>query len=177
MNSSKRYKKSELINFTYNILKKVGLNNSNSKIISDLIIRADERGVWSHGIVRLPVYVNRIEKKAAKKNPNFKFKKISNNIFHLSGDNGLGYLAANAGIKKCVSLAKEKGIGLVAISKSNHFGMAANYLEFASKNKCIAWVYTMPQKHYRLMVLWRLFLAQALLHLDVRQKIKISLLS
>ena len=49
MNSSKRYKKSELINFTYNILKKVGLNNSNSKIISNLIIRADERGVWSHG--------------------------------------------------------------------------------------------------------------------------------
>ena len=45
MNSRKRYKKSELINFTYNILKKVGLNNSNSKIISDLIIRADERGV------------------------------------------------------------------------------------------------------------------------------------
>ena len=37
MNSRKRYKKSELINFTYNILKKVGLNNSNSKIISDLI--------------------------------------------------------------------------------------------------------------------------------------------
>ena len=146
MNSRKRYKKSELINFTYNILKKVGLNNSNSKIISDLIIRADERGVWSHGIVRLPVYVNRIEKKAARKNPNFKFKKISNNIFHLSGDNGLGYLAANAGIKKCVSLAKEKGIGLVAISKSNHFGMAANYLEFASKNKCIAWVYTNASK-------------------------------
>jgi len=90
MNSRKRYKKSELINFTYNILKKVGLNNSNSKIISDLIIRADERGVWSHGIVRLPVYVNRIEKKAAKKNPNFKFKKFQIIFFIYRGITVLG---------------------------------------------------------------------------------------
>ena len=146
MNIKKRYKKTELIQFTFNVLKKVGLNKSNSKTTAELIIRADERGVWSHGIVRLPVYVRRIEKRSAKINPSLKFKKITNNIFHLSGDNGLGYIAATAGMKKCVSLAKKNGIGLVGISESNHFGMAANYLEVATKNKCIAWVFTNASK-------------------------------
>ena len=49
-------------------------------------------------------------------------------------------------MKKCVSLAKKNGIGLVGISESNHFGMAANYLEVATKNKCIAWVFTNASK-------------------------------
>ena len=146
MNIKKRYKKTDLIKFAFKVLKKVGLNNLNSKTVANLIVRADERGVWSHGIVRLPIYIKRIEKKSAKINPILKFKKITNNIFHLSGDNGLGYIAANEGIKKCVSLAKKNGIGLVGISESNHFGMAANYLEIAAKNKCIAWVFTNASK-------------------------------
>ena len=91
MTIKKRYKKSELIQFTINVLKKVGLNKLNSTTVAELIIRADERGVWSHGIVRLPVYVKRIEKRSAKINPSLKFKKITNNISHLSGDNGLGW--------------------------------------------------------------------------------------
>ena len=146
MTTKRRYKKTELIQFVFKVLQKVGLNNLNSKTVAELIVRADVRGVWSHGIVRLPVYIKRIEKKSAKINPSIKFKKITNNIFHLSGDNGLGYIAASVGIKKCVSLAKKNGIGLVGINESNHFGMAANYLEVATKNKCIAWVFTNASK-------------------------------
>ena len=63
--------------FTFNVLKKVGLSNLNSKTVANLIVRADERGVWSHGIVRLSAYVKRIEKKSAKINPILKFKKTS----------------------------------------------------------------------------------------------------
>ncbi len=146
MTTKRRYKKTELIQFVFKVLQKLGLNNLNSKTVAELIVRADVRGVWSHGIVRLPVYIKRIEKKSAKINPSIKFKKITNNIFHLSGDNGLGYIAASVGIKKCVSLAKKNGIGLVGINESNHFGMAANYLEVATKNKCIAWVFTNASK-------------------------------
>ena len=146
MTTKRRYKKTELIQFVFKVLQKVGLNNLNSKTVAELIVRADVIGVWSPGIVRLPVYIKRIEKKSAKINPSIKFKKITNNIFHLSGDNGLGYIAASVGIKKCVSLAKKNGIGLVGINESNHFGMAANYLEVATKNKCIAWVFTNASK-------------------------------
>ena len=69
MNIKKRYKKTDLIKFAFKVLKKVGLNNLNSKTIANLIVRADERGVWSHGIVRLPIYIKRIEKKSAAGRP------------------------------------------------------------------------------------------------------------
>ena len=50
MNIKKRYKKTDLIKFSFKVLKKVGLNNLNSKTVANLIVRADERGVWSHGL-------------------------------------------------------------------------------------------------------------------------------
>jgi L-2-hydroxycarboxylate dehydrogenase (NAD+) len=39
-------------------------------------------------------------------------------------------------------MAKKNGIGLVAVSNSNHFGMAALYLEKAIKNNCMSWIFT-----------------------------------
>jgi len=139
-------KSSILKSISSKILNKIGLNLIHSKVVSKMLVRADERGVWSHGIVRLPVYVQRLNKNAANPKPKLKFKKISQSAFHLNGDNGLGFISANEGMKKCIQLAKKNGIGLVGISNSNHFGMAANYLELAAKNNCISWVFTNASK-------------------------------
>jgi len=144
---NKKYVESKkLIKFTKDIFLNCGLSAKNSLIVSKLLIRADERGVWSHGIVRLPVYIKRLEKKAANPKPKLKLKKITNSAYHLDGDNGLGFISAFAGTEKCIQLAKKNGIGLVGVSKSNHFGMAANYLETAAQNNCMAWIFTNASK-------------------------------
>jgi len=144
---NKKYiKSSKLITFTKSVFSKCGLNTKNSLTVSKLLIRADERGVWYHGIVRLPVYIKKKKKKAANPKPRLKLKKITNNAYHLDGNNGLGFISAFAGTEKCIQLAKKNGIGLVGVSKSNHFGMAANYLELATKNNCIAWIFTNASK-------------------------------
>ena len=45
-------------------------------------------------------------------------------------------------MNECVKVAKKYGVGIAGVYNSNHFGMAANYLEIATKNDCIAWVFT-----------------------------------
>ena len=70
----KKIKNSKLKSLTQVILKKVGLNSINAKVVSEMLVRADERGVWSHGIVRLPVYVQRLNKNAANPKPKLQFK-------------------------------------------------------------------------------------------------------
>ena len=52
--------------------------------------------------------------------------------------------------------------------------MAANYLEFASKNKCIAWVYTNASKALPPHGAMAPFFGTSPFAFDVRQKIKIS---
>ena len=65
MKIEKRYKKKIILNFTINIFKKLNLSRSNANLVAKHLLRADERGVWSHGIVRLPIYTERLEKKVA----------------------------------------------------------------------------------------------------------------
>ena len=80
-------------------MSRIGLSLTHSKVVSKMLVRADERGVWSHGIVRLLVYVQRLNKNAANPKPKLKFKKISQSAFHLNGDNRLGFISANEGMK------------------------------------------------------------------------------
>ena len=53
----------------------------------------------------------------------------------------MGFVTSTLAMKKCVQIAKKNG-AIAGIYNSNHFGMAANYLEIAAKNNCIAWIFT-----------------------------------
>jgi len=62
--------------FISQIFQKCNLTKSHADIVSNGLVNADLRGVWSHGVVRTSVYCNRILNKAAKPKPNIKFKTI-----------------------------------------------------------------------------------------------------
>ena len=128
--------------FICRIYEKYNVPKKYASIISKGLVRADIRGIWSHGIVRVPIYCKRIEKKVANPRPKIKFKNILRNILHIDGDNSLGFVTSTLAMKKCVQLAKKNGVAIAGIYNSNHFGMAANYLEIATKNNCIAWMFT-----------------------------------
>ena len=137
-----KIKPDKLENFISNIYQKCKVSKKHAMIIAKGLVRADVRGVWSHGVVRASIYCERIFKKVANPKPKIKFKKIQKNILHVDGNNGLGFVTSSLTMNKCVQIAKKNGIGIAGIYNSNHFGMAANYLEIATKNDCIAWVFT-----------------------------------
>jgi L-2-hydroxycarboxylate dehydrogenase (NAD+) len=141
-----KIKATTLQKFISQIFQKCNLSKAHADIVSQGLVNADLRGVWSHGVVRTSVYCNRILNKAAKSKPNIKFKKIQKNIFHVNGDNGIGFITSRLAMDKCISAAKKFGVGIAGIYNSNHFGMAANYLMQATNNNCIAWVFTNASK-------------------------------
>ncbi|MSP05958.1 MAG: Ldh family oxidoreductase [Candidatus Fonsibacter sp.] len=145
-NFGQRYNHKYIRNFIQKIFIKSKLSKIDSYIVASSLVYADLKGVWSHGIARTSVYYKRIEQKLAKARPKIKFKKIFPSVAHIDGDNGLGFIIANQAIKKCISLAKKNGVGVVGVHNSNHFGMAALYVEKATKNNCICWVFTNASK-------------------------------
>ena len=142
----KRYNYKYIINFIKKIFIQANFSAFDANIIASSLVKADLRGVWSHGIARTSIYYKRVEQGLAKKNPKIKLKKIFPTITHIDGDNGLGFVVANKAIKECIKLAKKNGVGIVAVKNSNHFGMAALYIEEATKNNCISWVFTNASK-------------------------------
>ena len=124
------------------IFQKHNLSKYHSKIVSDYLIKAELLDAPSHGLARLKMYCDRIQKKLINPKPNIKIKKISNSISHVDANDSIGFVAADIGIKQAIKNAKKTGIGLVAIKKSGHYGLSSFYAEQAVKNNLIVFCFT-----------------------------------
>ena len=97
------------------IFKKNGLSTNHAIICSKALINAELVGAHSHGLARLKMYCDRIQKKVINPKPKIKIKKISQSITQIDANNSIGFVAADIGIKKAIKNAKKTGIGLVGI--------------------------------------------------------------
>ena len=118
------------------IFKKHGLSGEHSNISSNALINAELVGAYGHGLSRLKMYCDRINKKIINPRPKIKIKKISQSISHIDADNSIGFVAADIGIKIAINNAKKTGVGLVAVKNSGHYGLSGYYAEQAVKKIC-----------------------------------------
>jgi len=125
-----------------NIFKNFNLNNSHATISAEYLIKAELVGAPSHGLARLKMYCERIKKKIINPKPKIKIKKISQSITHIDGNNSIGFVAADIGIKTAIKSAKKTGIGLVAIKNSGHYGLSSFYAEQAVKKNLMVLCFT-----------------------------------
>ena len=129
-----------------NIIKKIfinhKLNNSHAIICANALINAELVGAPSHGLSRLKMYCDRINKKVINPRPKIKIRKISQSIAHVDADNCIGFVAADIGIKQAIKNAKRTGIGLVGIKNSGHYGLSGYYAEQAVNKNLIAFCFT-----------------------------------
>tara|TARA_B100001029_G_scaffold94882_2_gene77945 strand:- start:7055 stop:8062 length:1008 start_codon:yes stop_codon:yes gene_type:complete len=124
------------------IFKKNGLSTNHAIICSKALINAELVGAHSHGLARLKMYCDRIQKKVINPKPKIKIKKISQSITQIDANNSIGFVAADIGIKKAIKNAKKTGIGLVGIKNSGHYGLSGYYAEQAVKKNLIVFCFT-----------------------------------
>jgi LDH2 family malate/lactate/ureidoglycolate dehydrogenase len=62
-------------------------------LVADALIDADLRGVSTHGLVRFPVYTNRVRKRLVNPTPTVRVVSTKGAVRVLDGDNGFGQVA------------------------------------------------------------------------------------
>ena len=132
----------KLINLINKIFLGRGLTPKHSMISAKAIINAELVGAHSHGLSRLKMYCDRIDKKVINPKPKIKIKNISKSISKVDADNSIGFVAADVAIKKAIKNAKETGIGLVGVKKSGHYGLSGYYAEQATKKNLVTIIFT-----------------------------------
>lgn len=137
-----KIKTNRLRRILIDIFKKHNLNSSHALICADALINAELVGAPTHGLSRLKMYCDRINKKVINPKPKIKIKKISQSIAHIDANNSIGFVAGNIGIKQAIKNAKKTGIGLVGIKNSGHYGLSGYYAEKAVKKNLIAFCFT-----------------------------------
>jgi LDH2 family malate/lactate/ureidoglycolate dehydrogenase len=122
-----RYNWEGLQSFCYQIFKKAGVPDLSAAIIAQSLVEADLRGVDSHGVVRTPIYLQRMEKGMI--DPYAEMEKVSESdgTILVDGKNNFGSVIGTKALELALEKAKRNGTALVGVKGSNHFGTGAYY--------------------------------------------------
>jgi LDH2 family malate/lactate/ureidoglycolate dehydrogenase len=114
--------------FTQRLLTAHGVPGDDAGIVSECLVKADLRGVDTHGAVRLPIYLSRLRRGLINPRPRLEPKRVTPIAALLDGQNGFGFVAGTRAMREAIAMAQGFGIGMVAVKHSTHFGMAASYV-------------------------------------------------
>ena len=137
MDEQRKYAVEEIRSFSINVLKNVGLNPENAEIVTDSLIFADLRNVSSHGIIRLPTYIERVDTGVMELQPEMEFISQKGATCLLDAKNGFGQIAGHMAMKRTIDAANDFGIGMAAVKNSNHFGTASYFSMMALEKNMI----------------------------------------
>lgn len=109
------------------ILVKAGVGEGDARIVAESLTLSNLRGVDSHGIMRLPIYVERLQKALMESDANIRVIKEDPVSAIVDGCNSLAQVTARKAMAQAIEKAKQSTLGLVLVKNSNHFGTAAEY--------------------------------------------------
>jgi LDH2 family malate/lactate/ureidoglycolate dehydrogenase len=127
----RRYRHEQLFDFGCRVLERLDVSAEDAREVAGCLIKADLRGVDSHGMVRLPVYARRVRAGVVNARPSLRVTQTGTAAALVDGDNGLGPVVGSRAMAEAINLARHHGTGLVGVRNSNHFGPAAYYVEKA----------------------------------------------
>ena len=119
-----------------------GVPKKDAATVAACLVRADLRGVDTHGLVRLPGYLDRVRRGLVNPKPRLFPKRVTPAAAALDGQNGFGFVIGTRAMAEAISLARKSGIGIVSARRSTHFGMAASYVLQALDAGFVSLVFT-----------------------------------
>lgn len=137
-----RVSEAALKRYCIDVLVRVGVPDTDARIVADNLVEADLRSVSSHGVVRFPIYVQRILDGGTNPRANVHVVRQTRTTAVVDGDNGLGHLVGVRAMEIALEKASEGDCAFVSVRNSNHFGAAGYYAEMAARADMIGLSFT-----------------------------------
>ena len=128
------------------VLKKKGFKEDRARAAATIFAQNSLAGVYSHGLNRFPRVVEYLEKGEIDPDIVAECELKLGAFERWNGHRGFGPLNAKLAMDRACELAKEYGIGLVALGNNNHWMRGGSYGFQAADQGCIGicWSYTCP---------------------------------
>lgn len=122
----------DLVAFCRQAFERTGMPPEQAAAVAANLVQADLRGVESHGVVRLPIYIERLEAGGNNPRPTVQIVRQTRTTAVVDGDNGMGQWVGMRAMDVAIDKARREGEpAWVTVRNSNHFGAAALYAEMA----------------------------------------------
>jgi len=126
-----------LLSFVSSVLQRAGVPARDAGLVADTLVAADLRGVHSHGVMRLPIYVQRIQAGVVQAESSISITAEGPAFAQIDAHNGLGQVVSVQAMDLAIEKASRSGVGVVGVAHSTHFGAAAYYALRATDRQMI----------------------------------------
>ncbi len=103
------------------VLRKYGFSDVDAEQSAALFVQNSVDGVYSHGYIRFPRVISYLEKGYIKPEAKPSVEGSFGSIERWNGNLGMGNLIAKQAMDRAIDLARENGMGCVAIRNTNHW--------------------------------------------------------
>lgn len=110
-----------------------GIPVNDAKIITDVLLETEMRGVITHGFTRLERYISCLESGGIKKDGNITVELDLPSMATVNGNDNLGIIVSYKAMKLAMEKARNTGVGMVYVKGSHHFGAAGYYSSMCAK--------------------------------------------
>lgn len=141
-----RIKYEELENKFKEILESRGFSEDNAKAAARVFAKNSLDGIYSHGVNRFPRVISYLDKGEIDPSAIATVELKMGAFERWNGHRGFGPLNATIAMDRACEIAKENGIGIVALGNNNHWMRGGSYGWQAADKGCIGicWSNTMP---------------------------------
>ena len=119
------------------IFKAVGIAAEDARVVADDLVAADLEGIASHGVMLLPMYIERIVKGSVSARSAGEVVSDRGGAIVIDAHNALGQLTARQAVKLAVARAKEIGLAVVVVRNGFHFGTAGRFARMIAEHNCV----------------------------------------
>jgi LDH2 family malate/lactate/ureidoglycolate dehydrogenase len=113
------------------IFERCGMTPEDAGVLTDMLVTADLRGVHSHGLLRVPEYVQKLRHDGV--NPTGRPRVVTDagSALVIDGGNSMGQIGGLFGMRQAIERARATGVAVAAVRGSNHCGAMAPYAMLA----------------------------------------------
>lgn len=135
--SQPTYTPSRLNELLVAIFRKMGCSPSHAQVSADVLVRAELRGIPSHGVLR-GLEIARVWKAGRiNTSPDIRIVHQAPGTATVDGDEGIGMVVGQYAMRLAIQKAQAAGSGWVAVRNSNNFSIAGYYAMMALEHDMI----------------------------------------
>jgi len=118
----------DLLRLAVAMLVKTGVPYEDARVVAKGLALADARGMNSHGMLRLPVYIRRLQQGGFSAVSSGEVVRETPGTALIDGRNGLGAVLTTRAMDVAIEKARATGVAAVGVRNSNHNGEGAPYV-------------------------------------------------
>lgn len=125
--AASRIAPAQLAAFVAAVFRSLGASEARAARAAQTLVQSDVRGVTSHGVARMEMYVSQIASGAIDPAADITIVRESPTTAVFDAHHGLALALAPEAMDVCIAKALDTGVGMVTVRNSTHFGIAGGY--------------------------------------------------